>query len=129
MNLATTFSTIQTTDTVLMSRLVIRLTVFGLAPLIRLEKKLLVNKLVISLIIGTDANTIMQMKSQGDEGGIIELFKEAANKEFMIGIMAKKDNYLGNSKMRYQITRINKIKFREDGYEILKLLDQYAAKQ
>jgi replication factor A1 len=80
-------------------------------------------------VIGKDAKTIKDMKDQGDEAGVTDLFKEAHNKEYTMKIVSKQDTYGKETRMKHQIVTINPVNYLTESRELLRGLEEYATKQ
>lgn len=67
----------------------------------------------------------MKALKDNDEMAMMEKFREALHKEYSFKLMAKPDNFNGNSRVKVQATRIESINHSRAGKEYLNLLEQY----
>ena len=105
--------------------------VFGSAFSIKLPKLLLVCIFFYFQNLHSvvqDAKQIKDLKEQGDETRIQEIFRDAHHKEFKFKLLAKPDNYQGNSRIKIQAIRAVPINYTNDSKDLLNLLETYSQK-
>jgi hypothetical protein len=71
----------------------------------------------------------MKTLKDSDEMAMMEKFRECLYKEYSFKLLAKLDNYMGNSRIKIQATRIDKMGYSKAGKECLNLLQEYSVKQ
>jgi len=87
---------------------------------------------IAKMIVGIDAKSIKEMKEQGNEAQVSDMFKEAHNKEYKIGIMAKQDSYQNQrdqqaqQRTRLQIVTLQPVDYRVESNDLLKQLEQFS---
>ena len=67
----------------------------------------------------------MKTLRESDEMAMMEKFREALHKEYNFKLLAKFDTYNGNSRVKVQATRVEKLNYTKMGKDCLDLLDQY----
>lgn len=77
-------------------------------------------------IMGKDAGAINELRNQGDDMTLSDIFKETHNKEFFMRISVKLDEYNNQARPRYQAVKVTPINYQAENREILKLLDEYS---